>query len=142
MKAITLHQPWASWVAWGWKTVETRTHDRFRCLEGQRIAIHASLRWDPMAYANSMDILEHRKLHYSANQLALAESKHQYVFGAVLCTCIVRAHHDYDEADEMEGLIHRDSDPMWGLWLRGVRQFNPPITAKGHQGIWNWEPTP
>lgn len=25
MKAISLHQPWASWIAQGWKTIETRT---------------------------------------------------------------------------------------------------------------------
>jgi len=46
MKAISLHRPWAQWVALGLKTVETRTHDRFKGLVGQRIAIHAAQKWD------------------------------------------------------------------------------------------------
>jgi hypothetical protein len=44
--AISLAQPWASWVAMGWKTIETRNHRRFACLVGRRIAIHASKSWD------------------------------------------------------------------------------------------------
>ena len=46
MKAITLWQPWATFVAMKWKTIETRTHQRFRSLKGQRIAIHAGKRFD------------------------------------------------------------------------------------------------
>jgi predicted transcriptional regulator len=43
MKVITLWQPWASFIALGWKTIETRTHDRFKNLVCERIAIHAGL---------------------------------------------------------------------------------------------------
>ncbi|HUU40975.1 MAG TPA: hypothetical protein VMW42_08545 [Desulfatiglandales bacterium] len=46
MKAISLHQPWASCVALGLKTIETRNHDRFRRLQGKRIAIHAAKKID------------------------------------------------------------------------------------------------
>ena len=41
MKAITLHQPWASLIAHGVKTIETRSWAPPRRLIGQRIAIHA-----------------------------------------------------------------------------------------------------
>ena len=41
MKAITLHQPWASLIAEGIKTIETRSWAPPRQLIGQRIAIHA-----------------------------------------------------------------------------------------------------
>ena len=39
---ISLWQPWASLIALGWKTVETRGHNRFACLAGRRIAIPAA----------------------------------------------------------------------------------------------------
>jgi hypothetical protein len=38
--AITINQPWASLIANGIKTIETRKHTKFKCLVGQRIAIH------------------------------------------------------------------------------------------------------
>ena len=52
MKAITLWQPWATFVAMRWKTIETRTHARFKGLVGQRIAIHAGLKVDEAAFLN------------------------------------------------------------------------------------------
>ena len=44
MYAITLHQPWASLIALGIKTVETRSWPAPARLVGQRIAIHAGKR--------------------------------------------------------------------------------------------------
>lgn len=41
MKALTLHQPWASLIALGVKTIETRSWRAPQALIGQRIAIHA-----------------------------------------------------------------------------------------------------
>ena len=41
MKALTLYQPWASLIAHGVKTIETRSWAPPRRLIGQRIAIHA-----------------------------------------------------------------------------------------------------
>lgn len=38
---ITLYQPWATWIMRGWKTIETRTHNRFACLDHKTILIHA-----------------------------------------------------------------------------------------------------
>ena len=44
MKALTLHQPWASLIAEGPKTVETRSWSAPAWVIGQRIAIHAGKR--------------------------------------------------------------------------------------------------
>ena len=46
MKAISLWQPWATFVTMKWKTIETRTHQWFNGLVGQRIAIHAAMNID------------------------------------------------------------------------------------------------
>jgi hypothetical protein len=50
MYAISIHQPYADLIASGSKTIETRAHARFRCLVGQRIAIHATKRKQQPAY--------------------------------------------------------------------------------------------
>ena len=42
--AITLHQPWASRIALGIKTVETRSWPAPARLLGRRIAVHAAKR--------------------------------------------------------------------------------------------------
>lgn len=44
MKALTLWQPWASLIALGHKTIETRSWPARKSLIGQRIAIHAATR--------------------------------------------------------------------------------------------------
>ena len=44
MKAITLHQPWATLIADGAKTIETRSWRPPQTLIGQRIVIHAGKR--------------------------------------------------------------------------------------------------
>ena len=44
MRAISLHQPWASLIAEGHKDVETRSWAPPGRLVGQRIAIHAAKR--------------------------------------------------------------------------------------------------
>ena len=44
---LTLYQPWATFIADGLKTIETRTHNRFTSLYGKTILIHAGqqTRW-------------------------------------------------------------------------------------------------
>ncbi len=44
MRALTLHQPWASLIALGHKTTETRSWPAPKMLVGSRIAIHAAKR--------------------------------------------------------------------------------------------------
>lgn len=48
MKALSLHQPWASLMAWGLKALETRS---FRLNYRGIVAIHASKTFPPMAQA-------------------------------------------------------------------------------------------
>ena len=47
MKAISLHQPWASLIMLGAKRVETRSWKPPEALIGQRAMIHAAKRMDP-----------------------------------------------------------------------------------------------
>lgn len=49
MKALSLWQPWASLVAVGAKTIETRSWMPPARFDGERIAIHAAKRTDDLA---------------------------------------------------------------------------------------------
>jgi hypothetical protein len=129
MKVITLWQPWASWVALGWKTIETRTHPRFACLVGQRIAIHAGLKWDDTALTAAKDFLT-------------ATQRGEVVWGrergVIICTAYVAAHRELDSSHSKAALIDCGGTRRWGLFLTDV-QVVKAFPVKGKQGIWSVE---
>lgn len=127
VSAITLWQPWASLVAIGRKTIETRTHDRFRCLKGRLLAIHAGATWDA-AGAESL------------KRFGIEAKRDECPVGAVLALAGVW------KADWLSGTSYQDHSACidtggrFGLWLTVYHVFDPPVPAKGHQGIWYWQP--
>lgn len=134
MKAITVHQPWATLIARGWKTIETRGHNRFKGLVGQRIAIHASKTYDEHGLAEAQ-----RHLYETDETLAALSFEAHRDMGKVLCTVKVVAHRKIEQIDEREALCDCAGD--YGLILdRDVEVLKPPVPAKGGRGIWNWEP--
>ena len=144
MKAITLWQPWASWVAWGWKTVETRIHNRFRSLAGERIAIHAGRHWD----GNALKVAQ---LYMHAGQVArhfeiIESAERDYPCGAIVALATVTdadwnpattswaSRHSFD----VEALC--PTYRMFCLHLDEVVALQQPISIRGHQGLWHWNP--
>lgn len=144
MKAITIHQPWASLIALGEKRFETRGwKTKFR---GQ-IAIHAAQRVDKEAYMNPVI--------YAALQ------KHGIMFfddlptGEVVAIADLKGCHPInlcgdsfastiDDAGEITH-IYENEEFEFGYYAEGryawemtnVRQITP-VQAKGQQGLWNW----
>jgi len=51
LPAITLWQPWATWIALRWKTIETRPHPHLARLAGFRVALHAGKRLHREAFS-------------------------------------------------------------------------------------------
>ena len=129
MKAITIWQPWASWITLGIKALETRTHGRFAFLMGQRIGIHAGKQFDETA----IDIAAHFRPEIRAEherQLAAGG----YPAGVLLCTAWV-----YDDGpcltvDATEALC--DTTCAYGLYLDKIKPFDPPVPMRGYQGAW------
>jgi len=131
---ISLWQPWAQWVALGWKQIETRTHSKFKGLVGKRIGIHAALRWDRDALALAQPFL-------TTEQLAATRFPPYGVLGAlsdapgkVICTAFVREHRALMLGDSKAALIECIT-PRYGLVLEDI-QIIPFIPARGKQGIW------
>jgi hypothetical protein len=125
---ISLWQPWATWVMWGWKTIETRLHSRFASLACHRIGIHAAKRWDDNAIRLARPYLTDRQIEFTQS--------FTHARGALICTTFVPRYISrliYCEA--RLALIECDT-PRSGLSLIDVERFEPPIPMRGRQGVW------
>jgi hypothetical protein len=126
MKAISLWQPWAQWVALEWKGIETRTHARFAKLEGERIAIHAAKKWDPHYFDIAFPYLDQDRL-YKTRKLV-------HLDGAIICTA------DVVKTKWLLGTIHEEREALcrtkrlFGLFLDQIQTFDA-IPFRGRQGI-------
>lgn len=127
---ITLYPPWSNWVGLGWKTIETRLHQRFRSLAGRQIAIHSALRWDPAAIDLARPYLSPSQLSDSAGFL--------HAGGRISWLGFVREFRPLTTADSPAALIDCSpaSPARWGLVLEAVRALPSPIPARGNRGIW------
>jgi hypothetical protein len=120
MYAISIHQPYAGLIASGLKTFETRTHARFRCLVGQRIAIHATKRkQQPAAVPGQPGTFYN------------PQRGHGIVATAVLTRML------YPLSTDRHGAAACcECDGMYGYRLIDVFRFPEPIPCNGHQSIW------
>lgn len=161
MKALTLWQPWASLIAHGVKTIETRSWAPPLSLVGQRIAIHAAARrvdskdrlWNRLA----ADALSLDSYYVSAE----TSMRNNLPRGQVLCTARLTgawqvAFHDpcggedgvpYAMCDDARGGVPTDpwgdfSVGRWLWFLDDIHVFDEPIPARGGQRIWNWTSAP
>jgi hypothetical protein len=149
MKAITIHQPWATLKAVGEKRFETRGWStKYR---GQ-IAIHAGQKIDKNACEEP--------------EIKAALARHGYTVdnlptGAVLAIATLKDVWSISRPYGPDGLVKKTSHDtgisnIWGgmkpseyhfgdysdgrfAWeTDNVRLLATPIVAKGQQGLWNW----
>jgi activating signal cointegrator 1 len=151
MRAISLYQPWASFVAAGIKPFETRSWSPPAALIGQRIAIHAAKKKTPRV----------------DSKWALRCGVDSLPLGAVVCTAILAgAYRCYSgpeggrhvwSIERLSGSPHEYlplvtpaaittdeyGDYAWGRWawlLTNIERLDPPIPAQGTQRFWEWHP--
>ena len=152
MKAITLHQPWASLIACGLKTIETRDWPPPREIVGDRIAIHAGKR-DPDSWEWNDDI-----------RLACEHWDFDIPLGVVVATARLAEvrkvtqnprlrgwEPDYDyvlATNRLSTPDHREvrvdpfgdfSEGRWLWFLEDIRPLDPPVPARGRQRLWEWD---
>lgn len=128
LPAITLYQPWATWVMRGWKPIETRTHNRFACLVDRSILIHAGMRTDAEAINNPY-LTREQILHNPA----------EIINGYILGKATVQAFGKLGAEHSNAALINCGSTTRYGLFLTNVEKFETPILAKGEMGIWYYD---
>jgi hypothetical protein len=134
LRCITLHQPWAQWVALGWKTIETRTHARFAGLVDERIGICAAQKWDDSALRAARPFL-------TAQKLAATRAFRRHQSGALLCTVVVDGADWLARSGGRKALIECHTTRRFGLFLRDVRAIGVggAIPVRGQQGIFSVE---
>jgi hypothetical protein len=127
--AITLYQPWASWVLLGWKTIETRLHARMKSLKGRRIAIHAGKTWDSHAVKHASNYLPPGRADHTRS------SESVWPRGAVIGTVFVLDFRTLFADNSRQALIDCGETLRYGMFLSGARELKRPIATRGFQGI-------
>ena len=141
MKAITLWQPYATWIAMGWKTIETRDHERFRSLVGKRTAIHAGMYVDREALKMGAFLARMRtRDHLCLNMLALQNFLTLMMLhrGKIACTAViehmVRA---VGQRGDWSQLAMCDVAGKVCYFLKDIQPLANPVQVKGGRGIFN-----
>jgi hypothetical protein len=146
MKALTIWQPWASLVMAGAKPWEWRRWPPPRSLIGQRLAVHAGKRAvKPQDIAEIViDIRRGDSSLVADIALELLDRVHHSMWplSSMLGTAIVgepvpalawAAAHLKPGYDSTRIDHHNFAWP-----LTEIERFEPPIPARGAQGLWDW----
>lgn len=130
LPAITLYQPWATWIMREWKTIETRTHARFACLKGKTILIHAGQTTDNSELATKNPYLTLDQILYDPEDM---------INGYLLGTARVYDFQPLNDSHSEKALIDCGNTKRYGLFLDMVNEFETPIYVKGEMGIWYYD---
>lgn len=130
LPVITLYQPWATWIIRGWKTIETRTHERFSSLLHKTILIHAGLQTDSSDLTVKNPYLTREQILYDPDEV---------INGAILGSAYVDACGWLcnDPWENKSALI--ETRNRYGLFLTDVKKFPSPLLVKGSMGIWYYD---
>ncbi len=128
VRALSLWRPWADWVMLGWKPIETRLHQRFRCL-GERptlLAIHAAAKWDKPAIEAARQWLTEDQIRWTETLI-----REHPVEGHVIGTVEVRSFGPLSDKHEAQALIECRSVQRYGLFLVNPTPLVPPMKVRG-----------
>lgn len=167
MKALTIWQPWASLIMIGAKPYEFRSWQPPSWLVGKRLAIHAGARPIKASEVRALvmalkgnENLTNPCLHKDAalpmleRVLAALKKSPDTLFGTaeqltlpishVLGSVVVGTPKRGDECAKEFGFdAGNDSDREgtfnWGWPMLDIQHAQPPIAAKGAQGLWDWK---
>jgi len=139
MKALTLTQPWATFVAIGAKKIETRSWNT--TYRGQ-LAIHAA-----KGFPNDAQLLcfrepfrSHLGAHVNFGETYVGD--HKFPLGAVVATCdlvnVVRIYADTNIPGKPELMFGDYSVGRYMWFLENVVALPEPIAAKGALSLWEW----
>jgi hypothetical protein len=138
MKALTMHQPWASLIALGEKKIETRNWATY--YRG-RLAIHAAKifhddGWEFAAYEPCFSVLASHGL--KRDELPLG-----CVLAIVDLESVVMT--EYASVSIVHPLSAQERafgnfGPKRFAWeMKVLRRFTEPIPARGYQGLWDFD---
>lgn len=141
MKAISLHQPWATMVAIGLKQLETR---RWTTNHRGPLAIHAAQKWTKAQRTFTEELLNDDVIGHVLRQYGYMSPDH-LPLGAVVCTvrlAQVMTTEDVVKScwmNRVERMLGDYSAGRYAWQLLDLKRFKEPIKAIGHQGFWEWK---
>lgn len=130
LPAITLYQPWATWIMREWKLIETRTHVNFASLKNQTILIHAGLTTDGSELTTKNPYLSFEQITFNPDEV---------INGYLLGTAYVYDFGLLNDKHSKEALIDCGTVKRYGLFLEQITKFETPIPVKGEVGIWYYD---
>lgn len=153
MYALTVWQPWASFIMAGGKPFEFRHWDyrtRNSMIQDQRIVIHAGAR--PVKPEEVVDILRRLKRGDSSLDPDIVTPIIDRLFAAHKCRGVLPLSCGLGTAvlgkpRRVDALFQSpDSDRidhhMWAWPLTDIEHFEPPEPRRGAQGFWVWKRGP
>lgn len=151
MIAVTVWQPWASLIAYGWKPFEFRGWRAPRAYVGKRIAIHAGVRKPrPQEITDLvMQLLSSEWRATGVNLDALPALNNWAVdprllpLGFVVGTATLGEPIKNEELAAAMGVkwvndSDRVGDSNWGWPMLNVKRCDPTVHATGRQGLWTF----
>lgn len=151
MRAISLWQPWASAIAAGVKTIETRSWAT--AYRGQ-LAIHAAKRWTRAEdeFWLSFVFDDPKSSASEAFTRIGINSSQQLPLGCIVATCEIYdclSTSSDDDAKKLAAHPQSEDEANWGnysenrfAWLlRNVKWLPTPIACMGRQGFFEWQPS-
>jgi activating signal cointegrator 1 len=138
MKALSIWQPWASFIMSGHKKIETRSWPAPYPIRGQRIAIASTKAIRPeQRQALSEDSF---RVHYAATGLPDFGC---LPMGSVLGNIIVDGCREIDsefleDLDEQEEAFGWYGPGRFAWLIKDPEPLAAPIAVRGGQGLWNW----
>lgn len=143
IRALSLHQPWASLMSLGLKVVESR---HWSTTYRGPLAIHA---------AQKLEVIDRETWHAwmtaavdrdpaAAEQLARLRQMGRLPRGAFVCVidlaaCIPSEEFNPGPAEALFGR-YAAGRYAWATDPRRLRRLDPPVAAKGLQGFWTPDP--
>lgn len=142
MKAISLWQPWASLMAAGYKSIETRSWEPRGLRSGQLVAIHAAKRWTRA----ERELCAEMPFNHS---LTLAKVRGLWDFNNPPLGCVVAIARFERVAPTQGGVFEEISWEEYEFgnfapgrfgWIFSEVRALQPIPLRGAQGIFDWSP--
>jgi len=143
IKTLTLHQPYASAIAFGMKRYETRPRNtNHRGL----LAIHAgkAFNQEGMESLHGFPWSDHITLPLARRYSPIGEQ--EFVKGAVVAVCVLSDCLLMDDAliqsiDAQERAMGHWEAGRYAYKLDNIQMLRTPVEARGKQGLWNWTPS-
>ena len=139
-KCISLWQPYASFMAWGIKTYETRSwHPGNQLKPGETLLIHAAKR-KPQAYEKRLFQSVLLKDVWKEHSI---ESLNDLPYGAIVCATryidAIPTNVLVHNIQGLERLLGNYQPDRFGWQLELLKVAETPLIAKGEQGIFWYE---